>query len=232
MSGLSRFALCARRGMKGALQLASRCANVSTDALEEAYRNLMATNDGILSVSKLDEDEDEELAQELDQKLKNQDKAASPGTTGADAPPANACSDFVEQMFSSLEVGDSEKIATDSDATSDLNNLAASQDYEDADDLSGLPERALIADLCGKVETEPFGCEAKQDGKGTGSSDSGNHLPKTLLEAMQLPGCTWNALFRLVLRLRSAKGGSDLQFLKNPRSCRKAAKGLNWHQLL
>ena len=57
-------------------------------------------------------------------------------------------------------------------------------------------------------------------------------LPRTLLQAMQEPGCKFNSLFRLAVALRSQKGGVDVKWLKNPQKMRKASQGLNWYQQL
>lgn len=56
------------------------------------------------------------------------------------------------------------------------------------------------------------------------------YLPGTLLETMESLGCTWNALFRLAVRLRTAKGGVDCRWVPQARRCRRGARQLNWHQ--
>lgn len=57
-------------------------------------------------------------------------------------------------------------------------------------------------------------------------------LPRNLREAMDLPGCMFNALMRLSIYLRCAPGGCDLQFVPNPLNCRKAGRKLSWYQRL
>lgn len=62
-------------------------------------------------------------------------------------------------------------------------------------------------------------------------------LPLTLLEAMKDGtsygrDCQWNALFRFVVRLRSAKGGCDTQWVTNALHARRCSRALNWHQYL
>ncbi|CAK9027737.1 unnamed protein product [Durusdinium trenchii] len=65
------------------------------------------------------------------------------------------------------------------------------------------------------------------------SGKDGNEIPDTLLEALKLKdGDMWNRLWRLLLRLRSGKGGIDTGFLKNAKNSRKASRGLNWYQRL
>ena len=63
-----------------------------------------------------------------------------------------------------------------------------------------------------------------------GDRDDGS-LPATLQEALMIGGGDlFNALWRLCVRLRSDKGGSDCRFLPNARGARRTSKRLNWHQ--
>ena len=65
------------------------------------------------------------------------------------------------------------------------------------------------------------------------STDSDHEMmPVTLTQALSMRGDLWNNLFRLTVRLRNARGGCDTGFLPNAKSCRRAARGLNWYQLL
>lgn len=57
-------------------------------------------------------------------------------------------------------------------------------------------------------------------------------MPSTLMEAMSLPGCRWNALFRLAVKLRNAPGGMDTQWIADARHVRRASSRLNWFQCL
>ena len=76
---------------------------------------------------------------------------------------------------------------------------------------------------------EPFSSE---QGRSPSKSPLANHLPATLREALDLPKCSWNALFRFAIKIRNSSGGCDTGFLKSARNCRRAAKGLSWFQLL
>ena len=67
---------------------------------------------------------------------------------------------------------------------------------------------------------------------GSNKADLREKLPGTLLEAMTAPGDRFNALWRFVLRLRTARGGVDTKWLINARNARKSSKKLNWHQHL
>lgn len=76
--------------------------------------------------------------------------------------------------------------------------------------------------------------EIKELLKEPGVEDHNNiqEMPSTLLEAMQSRGCTWNALFRLIVRLRSAPGGCDTRWVPHARHVRRTSLKLNWHQCL
>lgn len=60
--------------------------------------------------------------------------------------------------------------------------------------------------------------------------DGREHLPATLSEAMRSSGDRFNALWRLILRLRTGRFGIDSRWIKNHRSARTQSRGLNWHQ--
>jgi hypothetical protein len=91
------------------------------------------------------------------------------------------------------------------------------------EDIAGGEElKALLEEL------EP---DQREEMKSKGAT-SGERMPSTLLEAVQDTGDKFNALFRLAVRLRSAKGGADLQWISNARSARRASAKLNWHQRL
>ena len=97
-------------------------------------------------------------------------------------------------------------------------------------DLKSAPDREQLVHLLLKpAAMEPFRTEASHSPKDRQKAD---HLPSTLREALAMKdaGDVWNHLFRLNVRLRSARGGIDTGFLKNARNCRRAASNLNWHQ--
>ena len=88
-------------------------------------------------------------------------------------------------------------------------------------------ERAGDVDDFGKmlhaVETEAADVNAPAEER---------FLPASLQEVMRARGCRWNALFRFAVRLRSAKGGCDTQWIANARHARRASRNLNWYQCL
>jgi len=108
------------------------------------------------------------------------------------------------------------------DPEADLPDLEVTKDLEmekmpDREDLKQLLEQP---DLISKPDkaVSPKGDE------------SGEHMPMNLEEALELPGDTFNALFRLAVRLRSARGGCDTLWVNKGRSIRRASRRLNWHQ--
>ena len=64
------------------------------------------------------------------------------------------------------------------------------------------------------------------------SVEAGDHLPSSLLQAMEDSGDKWNSLFRFLVKMRSAPGGVDTGFIANARHMRKSSGKLNWHQPL
>lgn len=94
------------------------------------------------------------------------------------------------------------------------------------EDIAGGEElKALLEEL----GPDPHQDVGTKDCKG---ATPGERMPCTLLEALQDTGDKFNALFRLAVRLRSSKGGADLQWISNARSARRASVKLNWHQCL
>ena len=91
-------------------------------------------------------------------------------------------------------------------------------DSEDPD-LKGLPDLEQIKKLF-----EP------DHGNGEAPPKNECKIPASLLEAVNMPGCFFNNLWRYCLRLRSLAGGCDLGFLSNPRNVRSASGHLNWYQ--
>lgn len=174
------------------------------------YRSLCSSDDYLLSAAlEGDEGIDEELEGEKDEK--------------GSADQKNSCQEFLKAM------------ATHNDAAMIFGSEAEEGKTDDVSinadaDLDGVPDRKLLEDLLKeKNAAEPFGEESAAVPE---MRAQGDDLPNSLLEAMNLRGCMFNALFRLAVRLRSARGGCDLGFAPNPRNCRRAAKNLNWLQHL
>ena len=64
------------------------------------------------------------------------------------------------------------------------------------------------------------------------STGSGEFMPWSLGDALDLQGDTFNGLFRFAVRLRSARGGCDTNWVRHGRNLRRASTSLNWHQFL
>ena len=120
---------------------------------------------------------------------------------------------------------DREKVFIDPDAT--LEQSLPGGDFMDAGDyeLEGIVDKeSMAAVLAAPPE------DAEKD-----------HVtakcPCTLTEALDHATNAgdkvfWNQLWQLSISLRSKPGGMDTGFIPNPRHCRRASQGLNWHQWL
>ena len=141
-----------------------------------------------------------------------------------DARPPEDCVSFLKNLQSEHQLLRDHEGA-EGEAKDMPNEIHSSiRDVPDAKQLQDVLESSSAKD--------PFRLESSRSPKNGMDKHS---LPSTLLEALALQergGCVFNGLFRLVVRLRSARGGSDLGWVKNPRSCCRASRGLNWHQLL
>ena len=215
-----RFKACCDRALRGSLLLASLCSGKHVNNLEATYRK-RCQEDDIFSFAVLDEEADDDLQNHMDTLGKPAREMASADDRKEGKMKKTACEEFLSQMLDPAE-----RIEEPEESGETLPSPSDS-----AHDFEGLPDADILRNLLEeKIAAEPFGCEAKSpDSVKQGKRD---YLPSSLLEAMQMRGCSWNAIFRLIVRLRSAAGGSDLMWLKNPRNCRKASKGLNWFQRL
>ena len=113
------------------------------------------------------------------------------------------------------------------DPEAKMSEGALDQEVEEEDATTD--DRDSIVQLTAAGDpAEPFACEQQKSPKPA----LANYLPDTLREALDMPKCPYNALFRLALKIRHGPGGCDVPFLKSARNSRAAAKGLNWYQLL
>jgi hypothetical protein len=74
--------------------------------------------------------------------------------------------------------------------------------------------------------------EVEQMLAGGGADDTSQKLPSSLLEIMNGTGEKFNAMFRLIVKLRCGHGGVDARWVTNHRKSRVAGRNLNWHQYL
>ena len=91
-----------------------------------------------------------------------------------------------------------------------------------------IPDKEELDKLFSKESvSDPFRLECSKSPRNAPDSDA---MPTTLLQAVTEKNDLFNNLFRLAVFLRSTRGGCDVGFLKNARSCRRASKTLNWYQ--
>lgn len=195
--------------MKASLELVSMCSGIKEVYLEAQYRRMCNNDDTPATVDYEVPPEEMEESGEL------------PGG------PPESCQDVLLQLQQESALA---KALTDYELGEEIEE--GEKQETTPDDVSGMPCGDLVEHLLRLANAaEAFGSEQAKSPKQT-RYDNPDHLPSTLREALLLPGDKWNALFRHIIRLRNAKGGMDTLFLKNAKSCRRAAKGLNWYQLL
>lgn len=136
------------------------------------------------------------------------------------------------------EVEDDEDIDKEADGSNECERLLASLQSE-AQILNEMQMGAEPADVSEDADLDKMPDlqrafappEASQNDAASGIQDSGK-LPATLSDALSRPGDFFNALWRLVVKLRSAPGGCDCHWLPNAENVRRASRKLNWHQCL
>ena len=203
-----RFQQCCERAFAASLLLVSRCTGEKPDKLEEMYRK--CCGDDVFKLS-ADMEADEVMPEEELEQDPGKDQQEPP-------PPQQACEKFLLDF------------AGHNDATLVFNQNLEEPQPQPESELDGLPDQETLERLMEeKNPEEQFGHECARSPK---LSKKGNALPSSLREAMAMPGCMFNSLMRLSVRLRSAKGGCDVQFLPNAKNCRRASQKLNWFQCL
>lgn len=199
-----RFRACCSRALEASLALVSACSGINTKQLEQMYRDLCSeeSGDGFLAF-----DGEMELDEDLDEGgFENGDN----------------CMGFLQQLQ------DETNLMKD-----DPEQKIPAKQEDKMPDLEGVPDSKQLRDIVSaSCPTDPFRLENSVSPK---KKTDRYALPGTLLEALgmaQRGGCLFNALFRLLVFLRSSTGGADLGWVRNPRNARKASKRLNWHQCL
>ena len=206
-----RFETCAARAYASSLKLVSMCSDFAESRLDKMYRKA-CENDGAYFASGDDEDVDEDELDELEQQ------------PIGDQSEGNPCLDFLEEMQNEHALLEKEDEPMAEDATQ-----PPETQKDNEFDLNGVPDKEQLQSLLDKPNAlEPFGLECSRSPQ---QGDKGAELPSTLAEALDLPGSDlFNHLFRLIIRLRSARGGIDVGQIKNARNVRRASKNLSWHQ--
>lgn len=126
----------------------------------------------------------------------------------SDPNPGDACHNLLKSIQTEPILMDDAHISSaPSEATDDLDPA-----------FENMPDKDLLAETLQQPADE--------------LASAKTYLPSTLLEALLAKGCPWNALWRFIVRLRSAKGGCDLRWIPNPINARRSSSKLNWHQWL
>ena len=145
-----------------------------------------------------------------DDELPEEDELNEEDKNQADnANESNECLNFIQALQTEAEAANMHDLKGD-------NFNAAEEDPE----MANMPDREDMEKLVGKSSANQIDATAA------------NTLPSTLRDVLACPGDFFNAIFRLAVKLRSAKGAADTGFLPNAQNCRRAARGLNWHQCL
>ena len=203
-----QFKSCSQKALDAALFFVAHCSGVTVASLEAMYREwcqsgrLDAHADWFGGIDEIEEDH------ESDQEVEEED---------------NQCKKVLDEISETMkrEMGEAER-----------------SDDEDCDpcqmDLRDAPDQQELKELVTTVPDsplKPFTGPQKLDF----DPDS---IPRTLREALwDDPNAVkdsnlWDRLWRLTMSLRYWKGGGDRNWIKNPRSSRKAAAGLSWYQFL
>lgn len=209
-----RFATCCENALLASLKLASVCSGVAEEKLKHMYEEACKDEDFFAPAAPEEDEMEEDGAEEGGQPEK-------PGV--AEDP---ECLQF-------LKVLQDEQRLLQGTAEGDhpVDPTVSQKDEVVSRDLGELPDLDQVQELLTKPNVmEPFHLESSKSPKNAAKE---NKMPSTLLEAFEMQGRQdiFNLLFRLAVRLRSARGGIDTGFIKNARSSRKASRGLNWHQL-
>lgn len=187
--------------------LAFKCSAIAPDVLESQYRKACSKDDEIFRCYL---EQEFEVEEGMEDPTHPEDVSFDPGMN---------CADTISHVQKEAEF-----MAQDDDAAPNVKDSGLD---------TKLPDWEILNDLLERDNAEaPF----KKDMTGSPKKPPPDRLPSTLREALSWVESNnnnlFNSLFRLAVRIRSAKGGCDTGFLKNPRSCRRASSGLNWHQCL
>lgn len=195
-----RFQACCKRAYRASLALVAKICRVNEAHLDQQYRDECNSLEPWVVDEPVPEDEEEFEAA----------AESSEGKTGK-----NEC----ENLLECIQHESKEFLAAgiEPPTTMQADEEVGSEGAE-VEDFSKLPDAK---------DWETFLAEDVQDEH---VAPDGSVLPTTLTEVMLHPGDFWNTAFRFIVYLRSAEGGSDVQWVPNARNSRKAGRHLNWHQ--
>ena len=198
-----RFQRCCEKGYRGAVQLAAFCSGHSEATVKAAYEKWCQNLPASNGSFEDDLPEAERLEQQgLDVPLPTDDAED------------NECHKVLDTLQREAPWVDPEEGGDEAQKHEGPAPELAFQKVSDQEDWSRLLETtSQQAD-----EREPGGEKIR--------------LPTTLLEAMNMPGDRFSALFRLSVRLRTFKGGVDTRWVPNARKARRTSHKLNSFQYL
>lgn len=198
--------MCCANALKSSLQLVSWASGVSEKVLERSYNRICQDKPTFFDVEADDGFEEED---EVDENLRKH----------VEADGDNECFNLLSDLQRGtvfLEKGDG-KDEFEPETFEHLQEPA-------------FPEQKLLDELCDSSKVADEQEDAEIHGKVVPESDV--KLPCTLLQALNEKGDRWNALFRLCVKLRCAKGGMDHRYIGSGKNARRASARLNWFQLL
>ena len=201
-----RFLRCAENAYSSALELVSLASGIKVKALESAYKRWCAESNPVL----FEQEEDDEFPEEMEEdEMQARDEQEAEGSE---------CMKLLSCLQRETVFVDPElEISTKEMETRDLEMETIVEGQE----LKTLVEKPEVLD----PEQPEKMCSPK-------GHESNERMPCTVKEALAAKGDAFNALFRLAVKLRCAKGGVDTMFVKNARGCRRSSHKLNWYQPL
>ena len=202
----AEFYQASEKAFKAALRLVSWCAGITPESLQNTYDNWctsgMHRQDGPLLGDEYDDYE----------------------TSAPEGPKSKAeqTKSTLKHIVDEATLQENEEDAPeDADAEPDLMSHDL-RGFPDGEDLQKLLQDTLADDDSGNVNSEEGGAP---DG-----------VPRNLHHALWTMGPrstdteVLDSLWRLTMALRHWSGGSDRQWIANPRNCRRKSGKLNWHQ--
>ena len=197
-----RFKACSKKALTAVLRLASLASDTKTSVLEAAYRKACASTPSERFLFADEELEDDEFS----------DSENAPDIE-------NEAEQFLQQL-------QTETVFNDPNVETEVPDEEKIVDME----LAKVPDQQQMRRLLEKPEALVSHEEASAPPQQ--STGSGEFMPWSLGDALDLQGDTFNGLFRFAVRLRSARGGCDTNWVRHGRNLRRASTSLNWHQFL
>lgn len=200
------FMDCSMKAMDSALQLAAHCSGVTVSSLEKMYKEWCASGRLDVHSDWFGGTDEIEENPESDEEIEDE----------------HECQQVLQEISSRLQ--QETHAAEDSDREDDVckADLRNAPDQEDLKAMiSSVPDSPLKP-FAGPQQLD-FDPESTPYNLHQAIWDDPNSLKDDNI---------WDRLWRLTMSLRYWRGGGDRNWVKNPRSSRKASAGLSWYQLL